>query len=94
MESARRLYYCKKLLDLELTLKSILYLFEWVIIRKLVIALITGSRKLNRIGENIKDSNIELTKEELRKIGGALDNLELKADNCDPNSSNAKRVDK
>ena len=53
---------------------------------------IPGSRKLSRIEENIKATEIELTKEELTKINEALDNMELKAERWDPNSDNAKRV--
>lgn len=66
----------------------------WVMTQKPFIVPIPGSRKLNRIEENIKAANIELTIEELAKIKEALDNLELKADRWDPNSANAKRVGK
>jgi aryl-alcohol dehydrogenase-like predicted oxidoreductase len=55
---------------------------------------IPGSRKLSRIEENIKAEEINLTIEELAKIREALDNLELKADRWDPNSTNGKRVGK
>jgi aryl-alcohol dehydrogenase-like predicted oxidoreductase len=55
---------------------------------------IPGSRKLSRIEENIKAEEINLTIEELAKIREVLDNLELKADRWDPNSTNAKRVGK
>jgi len=66
----------------------------WVMAQKPFIVPIPGSRKLSRIEENIKASNIELTTEELTKIREVLDNLELKADRWDPNSANAKRVGK
>ncbi|MNM94735.1 putative oxidoreductase YdbC [compost metagenome] len=66
----------------------------WVIAQKPFIVPIPGSRNLSRIEENIGALNIELTEEELARIREALNNLELKADRWDPNSSNAKRVGK
>ena len=66
----------------------------WVIAQKPWIVPIPGSRKLTRIVENIKSTEIELTKEDLKRIKKALSNLELKADRWDPNSAFAKRIEK
>lgn len=68
------------------------FALAWVMAQKDWIVPIPGSRKLSRIEENIKATEIELTKEELTKINEALDNMELKAERWDPNSDNAKRV--
>ncbi|GKU25192.1 aldo/keto reductase [Clostridium folliculivorans] len=66
----------------------------WVMDQKPFIVPIPGSRRLSRIEENIKATDIELSDLELANIKDVLDNLELKADRWDPNSANAKRIGK
>lgn len=66
----------------------------WVMAQKDWIVPIPGSRNLNRIKENIKAVEISLTNDELVQIRHELNNMKLKADRWDPNSTNAKRVGK
>ena len=66
----------------------------WVMAQKPWIVPIPGSRKLSRIKENIKSTEIDLTPDDLVNINEALDNLELKADRWDPDSAFAKRIGK
>lgn len=66
----------------------------WVMAQKDWIVPIPGSRKLSRIEENIKATDISLSKDELIRMKEALNTMELKAERWDPNSPNAKRVGK
>lgn len=66
----------------------------WLLAQGDNIVPIPGSRKLGRIEENIKSSEIELTKDDLDIIEQALDGVDLVLDRWDPNSPNAKRVGK
>lgn len=66
----------------------------WVMAQKDWIVPIPGSRKLSRIEENINATQIQLTSDELLEIREQLNNMKLKAERWDPNSTNAKRVGK
>lgn len=66
----------------------------WLLAQGDGIVPIPGSRKLERIEENIKASEIELTKTDLDLIEKALGEVDLVLDRWDPNSPNAKRVGK
>lgn len=66
----------------------------WVMAQKDWIVPIPGSRKIHRVEENIKASDITFTKEELNSIREKLDTMDLKAERWDPNSDFAKRVGK
>ncbi len=66
----------------------------WLLSKGDDIVPIPGSRKLERIEENIKASEVELTQADLDLIEKALDEVDLVLDRWDPNSPQAKRVGK
>ncbi|MCR3761657.1 aldo/keto reductase [Clostridium felsineum] len=66
----------------------------WVMAQKPWIVPIPGSRKLSRVHENVKAAEVKLTEKDLIEIRKALNSIELRADRWDPNSANAKRIDK
>lgn len=49
----------------------------WLLAQKLWIVPIPGTRKLNRLGENLSAANIELTPEELRDINSEISKITL-----------------
>lgn len=66
----------------------------WLMAQKPWIVPIPGSRKLNRIKENIAAIHIEFSKKELVDICEAMDKMDLKAERWEPNSAFAKRIGK
>lgn len=66
----------------------------WLLAQGDNIVPIPGSRKLERIEENIKATQIKPAQADLDLIEKALDEVDLVLDRWDPNSANAKRVGK
>ena len=65
----------------------------WVLAQKDFIVPIPGTTKLERLKENIKATEIKLTKEEVESMNQALSQMDIESRRFEPDSDFEKRVD-
>lgn len=66
----------------------------WILAQKPWIIPIPGTRKLERLKENLASANLELTEKELSRLNEALGQIEIKGDRYAAGSEWAKRAGK